>query len=40
MEEAPVEIVKCDLKDVDNIFDKFFRTEESLSGFLNVKAIK
>ena len=38
--EAPPEIIKCDLAHIDNLFGKFYKTEESLSGFLNVKNIK
>ena len=32
--------MKCDLSVVDSAFDKFYKTEESLSGFLNIKVIK
>jgi len=39
-DDGPAEITKCDLAVVDSMFDKFWRTEESLSGFLNVKMIK
>ena len=39
-EDAPAEIIKFDLAVVDNLFDKFYKTEESLSGFLNIKVIK
>ena len=39
-DEVPAEIIKVDLSAVDSSFEKFYKTEESLSGFLNIKVIK
>ena len=38
--EEEKEIIKLDLSVLDNAFDKFYKTEESLSGYLNIKVIK
>ena len=35
-----VETVRIDLTVIDNAFDKFYKTQESLGGFLNIKIIK
>jgi len=38
--EDETEKIKVDLAVIDNAFDKFYKTQESLGGFLNIKLIK
>ena len=40
MDDGPTEIIKCDLNSIDNLFFTFYNNENSLSGLVNVKAIK
>ena len=39
-DELELRDMKLDLKDVDKLFEKWYREEEILSGVLNMKLIK